>query len=56
VQVGLNQLEKEGLIKVKGVEKRSKNIYEITSEGKEMLSESKKHKTQMKKILKNSEY
>jgi DNA-binding PadR family transcriptional regulator len=49
----LNQLEKEGLIKIKIKEKRSKNIFMITPEGKKMLLNIKKQgESMMKKFMK----
>jgi len=49
----LKQLEKGGLIKVKTTEKRSKNIFEITSKGKKMILNSKKQgENMMKKFMK----
>ena len=47
----LQHLEKEGLIKIKSVEKRSKNIFEITDEGKKSLISIKKHGKQMEKTF-----
>ena len=47
----LNHLEQEGLIKVKSIEKRSKNIYEITIQGEKTLSYFKKHKIEMEKNI-----
>lgn len=43
----LKQLEEEGLINVKSVDKRSKHIFEVTVEGKKVLSNVKKHGKQM---------
>ena len=48
----LNHLEEERLIKVKSIEKRSKSIYELTSQGKKTLLYFKKHKTEMEKNIK----
>lgn len=48
----LNHLEEERLIKVKSIEKRSKSIYEVTSQGKKTLLYFKKHKTEMEKNIK----
>jgi len=45
-------LEEERLIKVKSIEKRSKSIYEVTSQGKKTLLYFKKHKTEMEKNIK----
>jgi len=47
----LKHLETEGLIKIKSVEKRSKNIFEITTEGKKSLISIKKHGKQMEKTF-----
>jgi len=47
----LQHLEKEGLIKIKSVEKRSKNIFEVTVEGKKSLISIKKHGKQMEKTF-----
>ncbi len=47
----LKHLEKEGLIKIKSVEKRSKNIFEITTEGKKSFTSIKKHGKQMEKTF-----
>ena len=47
----LNHLEEEGLIKVKSIEKRSKNIYEVTPQGKKTLLNYKKNKTKMEKNI-----
>ncbi len=44
----LNQLEKQGLIRVKTIEKRSKNIFEITSKGKQTLSMLKRSRKELK--------
>ena len=43
----LKHLEKENLIRIKSVDKRSKNIFEITPEGKKILTNIKKHSKQM---------
>lgn len=43
----LKHLEEEALIKVKSVDKRSKHIFEITSEGKKSLKDIKKHGKKM---------
>ncbi|GBE54195.1 transcriptional regulator YqjI [archaeon BMS3Bbin15] len=40
----LNQLEKEGLIKVNKVDIRSKNIFELTDMGMELLKNTKNHR------------
>lgn len=45
----LKNLEEEGLIKVKNVDKRSKHIFELTIEGQKVLSNVKKHGKQMEK-------
>jgi len=45
----LKNLEEEGLIKVKNVDKRSKHIFEVTLEGKNVLLNFKKHGKQMEK-------
>ncbi len=45
----LHHLETEGLIKIKSVEKRSKNIFEITTEGKKSLTTIKQQGKQMEK-------
>ena len=47
----LKQLKEEGLIRVKSTGKRSKNIFEITNEGKKVLSNIKKHGRQMEKKI-----
>ena len=47
----LGQLEEEGLIAVKDVGKRSKNVFEITPKGKKMLSEFRKEREMMKEKL-----
>jgi len=43
----LKNLEGEGLIYIKKVEERGKNIYQITSEGRKLLKNLIKHKNQM---------
>jgi len=43
----LKQLKEEELIKIKSVDKRSKNIFEITQNGNKALSMFKKHGKQM---------
>jgi DNA-binding PadR family transcriptional regulator len=49
----LKQLQKGGLIKVKAKEKRSKNIFEITSKGKKMIFNTKKQgENMMKQFMK----
>ncbi|HUS99788.1 MAG TPA: PadR family transcriptional regulator [Candidatus Thermoplasmatota archaeon] len=49
----LKQLEKDGLIKVKTTEKRSKNIFKITPKGKKMVLNTKKQgESMMKKFMK----
>jgi DNA-binding PadR family transcriptional regulator len=49
----LRQLEKEGLIKVKTTEKRSKNIFKITPKGEKMILNTKKQgENIMKKFMK----
>jgi DNA-binding PadR family transcriptional regulator len=45
----LKQLEAEGLVQIKSVDKRAKNVFEITSEGKKALSHIKKQGQQMEK-------
>jgi len=52
----LNHLEEERLIKVKSIEKRSKSIYEVTSQGKKLFYISKNIKQRWKKTLKNLEF
>jgi DNA-binding PadR family transcriptional regulator len=44
----LGQLEEEGLIAVKDVGKRSKNVFEITPKGKKALSELRKKREMMR--------
>jgi DNA-binding PadR family transcriptional regulator len=49
----LTQLQKEGLIKIKTKEKRSKKIFEITPDGKKMIFNKKKQgESMMKKFMK----
>jgi DNA-binding PadR family transcriptional regulator len=49
----LRQLEKGGLIKVKTIEKRSKNIFKITPKGKKIILNTKKQgESMMKKFMK----
>ena len=43
----LKHLEEENLIKTKSVDKRSKHIFEITSDGKNLLKDIKKHGKKM---------
>lgn len=45
----LKQLDREGLIQIKCVEKRTKNIFELTNEGKKTLSNLKKQGQQIEK-------
>ena len=47
----LKQLEKGGFIKLKAKEKRSKNIFEITPNGKKMIFNTKKQGENMMKII-----
>jgi len=49
----LRQLERGGLITVKTIEKRSKNIFKITPKGKKMILNTKKQgESMMKKFMK----
>jgi DNA-binding PadR family transcriptional regulator len=49
----LKHLEKDGLIKVKTTEKRSKNIFKITPKGKKLVLNTKKQREiMMKKFMK----
>ena len=43
----LKHLQEESLIKTKSVDKRSKHIFEITSDGKKLLKDIKKHGKKM---------
>jgi len=43
----LTQMEKDELIKIKSIDKRSKHIYKTTNKGKNLLSNMKKHGKQM---------
>lgn len=43
----LKNLEGEGLIQIKKIEERGKNIFQITNEGKKVLKNLIKHKDQM---------
>ena len=43
----LKNLEGEGLIQIKKIEERGKNIFQITNEGKKVLKSLIKHKDQM---------
>jgi DNA-binding PadR family transcriptional regulator len=47
----LKQLQSDGFIKLKTREKRSKNIFEITSKGKKMILNKRKQGENMMKII-----
>ena len=45
----LKQLEQEGLIKTSRVDKRSKNIFELTGDGENILKQMRKYKEESRK-------